>query len=95
VPTSSAEVALDEVPTMTRPTERLALRPEEAARALGVGRSFFFAEVLPELRTVRRGRVRLIPVRELEFWLERSAARLVERPAIGERVTAPPKHSHT
>jgi hypothetical protein len=62
---------------------RLALRPEEAARALGVGRSFFFAQVLPELRTVRRGRVRLVAVAELERWLERSAARLLDEPASG------------
>ena len=41
-----------------RPVPPLALRPEEAARALGVSRSFFFAEILPELRVVRRGRLR-------------------------------------
>ncbi len=64
-----------------RPVPRLALRPEEAARALGVSRSFFFAEILPELRVVRRGRVRLIQVVELERWLERSGARLLERAA--------------
>lgn len=57
---------------------RLALRPEEAARSLGVSRSFFFAEILPELRVVRRGRLRLVPVRSLEDWLERNAARTVE-----------------
>lgn len=55
---------------------RLALRPEEAAEAIGVSRSFFFADILPELRVVRRGRVRLIQVAELEQWLERNADRL-------------------
>ena len=58
-----------------RPVVRLALRPEEAAEALGVGRSFFYEQVLPEVRVVYRGRVRLVPVAELERWLDREAAR--------------------
>ncbi|MBA3364791.1 MAG: hypothetical protein H0U03_03260 [Actinobacteria bacterium] len=53
----------------------LALRPHAAARALGVSRSFFYAEILPELRVVRRGRLRLVPVTELEAWLQKNAAR--------------------
>jgi hypothetical protein len=57
---------------------RLALRPEQAAAALGVSRAFFFASILPELRVVRCGRVRLVPVRSLEEWLERRSARAVE-----------------
>ncbi len=57
---------------------RLALRPEQAADSIGVGRTFFFEQVLPELRVVRRGRLRLIPVTELDRWLERNAARVLE-----------------
>jgi excisionase family DNA binding protein len=57
------------------PPPRIALRPDEAAESLGVSRSFFYAEVMPELRQVRRGRVRLIPLRELDAWAERNAAR--------------------
>jgi len=53
----------------------LALRPDEAAAALSVSRSFFFAEILPELSVVRRGRLRLIPLRSLEDWIERNATR--------------------
>jgi hypothetical protein len=53
---------------------RIALRLEEAAEALGVSRSWFIAEILPELRIVRRGRVRLVPVNELERWVSRNAA---------------------
>ena len=53
----------------------LALRPEQAAQALGVSRSFFFAEILPELKVVRRGRLRLVPLRSLEEWIERNSAR--------------------
>ncbi len=56
----------------------LALRPEQAARALGVSRAFFFQSILPELRVVRCGRLRLVPVRSLEEWLDRRAARAFE-----------------
>ena len=58
-----------------RPVPRIALRPDEAADAIGVSRAFFYAEVLPELRCVYRGRVRLIPITELERWLEKEAIR--------------------
>jgi hypothetical protein len=34
--------------------------------------------VLPELRVIRIGRKRLIPIRELESWTERQAARAVD-----------------
>ncbi len=61
-----------------RHVPRLALRPEEAAASIGVSRSFFFAEVLPELRVVRLGRVRLIPVPELERWVDQHAGRVLE-----------------
>jgi excisionase family DNA binding protein len=47
---------------------------DEAAASIGVGRTFFYEQVLPELRVVRRGRKRLIPVKELERWLDRNAA---------------------
>jgi excisionase family DNA binding protein len=58
-----------------RPPLRLALSPDEAGAAIGVSRDYFDEHVLPELRVVRRGRRRLIPVRELERWLEASATR--------------------
>lgn len=54
--------------------ESLALSVEEAARELGVARSTFYVSVLPELRVVRIGRRVVVPRRELERWLERSAA---------------------
>ncbi len=53
---------------------RLAFSKEEAAGALGVSIDFFDQHVAPELRIVRRGRRRLIPVAELERWLDASAA---------------------
>jgi hypothetical protein len=61
-----------------RAVPALALRPDQAAQALGVSRSFFFSEILPELRVVRCGRLRIVPVRSLEDWLERNSARAME-----------------
>lgn len=60
-----------------RPVPRLSLTPDEAALALGVGRTFFYEQVLPEVRTVRRGRKALVPVSELNRWLERNASRIL------------------
>jgi excisionase family DNA binding protein len=52
----------------------------EAARALGVSINSFERHVQPELRIVRRGKLRLIPVRELERWLEENAEWTLGRP---------------
>jgi excisionase family DNA binding protein len=65
---------MDSAPT-ERPSNRLALSKTEAAHALGVSVDFLEDHVLPELRVVRVGRRRLVPVAELERWLERHAAR--------------------
>jgi excisionase family DNA binding protein len=54
---------------------RLALSKIEAADALGVSVDFLEGHVMHELRIVRRGRRRLIPVGELERWLEENATR--------------------
>ena len=48
---------------------RLALTKAEAAEALGVSVDFFEDHIMCELRIVRRGRRRLIPVAELVRWL--------------------------
>lgn len=53
---------------------RLALSKQEAAAALGVSVDYFEHHIQPELHIVRRGRRRLIPIAELERWLERAAA---------------------
>jgi excisionase family DNA binding protein len=58
---------------------RLALTLDEAAAALGVSRDYFDERVRPELRVVRRGRRVLVPVAELERWLDKHATS-----AIGE-----------
>jgi len=74
---------------------RLALSKCEAADALGVSVDYLEEHVMHELRVVRRGRRRLIPVRELERWLEKNAHLVLEdsRPAWGRRVNAGSRRS--
>jgi hypothetical protein len=59
------------------PIPRIALTPAEAAAAIGVGPDFFDQNVAPELRMIRRGRKRLVPVAELERWTAESAERVL------------------
>jgi hypothetical protein len=64
---------------LTTSIPRIALTPAEAAAAIGVGPDFFDANVAPELRLIRRGRKRLVPVAELERWTAENATH-----ALGE-----------
>jgi hypothetical protein len=52
---------------------RLGLTVEEAAKAVGMSESSFKRHVQPELRVVRRGSLRIIPVPEIERWLDGNA----------------------
>jgi hypothetical protein len=52
---------------------RLALRREEAARALGVSDETFDRHVRPDLPVVRLGAVRVYPVRAIEALLSERA----------------------
>jgi excisionase family DNA binding protein len=52
---------------------RLGLTVAEAAQAVGMSESSFKRHVQPELRIVRRGSLRIIPLSEVEKWLERNA----------------------
>ena len=63
---------------MNRPLPRIAFRVSEAARVLGVSEDFFVEHVAPELRCVRRGRLKLYALHELERWLDASAARTLD-----------------
>ncbi|MHB1242474.1 MAG: hypothetical protein ACYC1P_03595 [Gaiellaceae bacterium] len=54
---------------------RLALTFAESAVMLGVSDEFFAQHVACELRFVRRGRKKLVALRELERWLTDSATR--------------------
>jgi len=60
---------------------RLALRVGEAAQALGVSADYFHARIAPELRIVRDGRTKLVPVAELTRWLDEHAAYAIGRAA--------------
>ena len=51
---------------------RIALRPKEAAHALGVSERTL-RQMLPELPIVRHGGVVLLPVGSLRAWLEKRA----------------------
>jgi hypothetical protein len=43
---------------------------------LGVSRDYFDEHILPDLRIIRRGRRILVPLTELERWLDQSATRV-------------------
>lgn len=76
---ASREVGAEQ-PAEARAGGRLAMTKADAADALGVSVDHLKRHVLPELRTVRSGRLRLIPVAELERWLDERAGR-----ALGDR----------
>jgi hypothetical protein len=64
---------------MNRPTanpQRLAYSKAEAAAALGVSIDFLEEHILSELCVIRKGRLVLVPVKELERWVDRSASTL-------------------
>lgn len=63
---------------MKRPVPRLALTREEAAQALGMGLTSFTTYVQPHVRIIRRGSLRLIPVAELERWLDANAEAVLD-----------------
>jgi excisionase family DNA binding protein len=51
------------------------LSKAEAAAALGVSVDFFENHVMHDLRIVRVGRRRLVPIKELVRWLDDNASR--------------------
>jgi hypothetical protein len=53
------------------------LTREEAAASLGMGLTSFKLHVQPHVRIIRRGKLRVIPVRELERWTEENAERVL------------------
>jgi hypothetical protein len=56
-----------------RNVPRVALSRQEAAASLGMSLDSFERHVQPELRLIRRGKLRLVPVAELERWAIDSA----------------------
>lgn len=61
------------------PIPRLALKREEAAESLGMSLRSFEEHVQPTLRLVRLGRMRLVPIAELERWLADNAETVLGR----------------
>jgi hypothetical protein len=61
----------------TRTVPRVALTRAEAAESLGMSLDSFERYVQPELRLVRRGRLRLVAVRELERWIDANSERVL------------------
>jgi hypothetical protein len=56
----------------------LAVQHKDAPAALGIGKTSFEKYVVPEVRCIRLGSMRVYPVTELERWLERHAERVLE-----------------
>jgi hypothetical protein len=63
---------------LTAPVPRLALSRAEAAAALGISLDSFERYVQPDLRVVRRGKLRIVHVEELERWLRDNGERVLE-----------------
>jgi hypothetical protein len=69
---------------------RYALKRDEAAASLGMSLDSFERHVQPHVRLVRRGKLRLVPVAELERWLGENAERaLPDRDGPGRSTTRP------
>ena len=61
--------------TKPRPVPRTALTRQEAAASLGVSFATFERYVQPDLRLTKVGKRKLVPLPELERWLESNAQR--------------------
>lgn len=58
---------------------RFALTREEAAQSIGMSVDSFERYVQPDLKLVRRGKIRLVPVTEIQRWLDENSERVFER----------------
>jgi hypothetical protein len=66
-------------PIVIAPVPRVTLRvPDEGAAALGVSVDFFDRHIRPELKLIRRGRLTLVLVTELERWSRENAGRVLD-----------------
>ncbi|MGI8921112.1 MAG: hypothetical protein ACR2HD_05500 [Solirubrobacteraceae bacterium] len=60
------------------PVPRVALTRVEAAAALAMSIDSFERHVQPDVRMIRRGKLRLVPVAELERWAIENAELVVD-----------------
>lgn len=65
-----------------QPVPRFTLTRKEAAASLGMSLNHFERHVQPELKVALSGQLVLIPVSELERWVQRHARLLVEVPPV-------------
>ena len=56
---------------------RIALKRTEAAESLGMSLDSFERYVQSDVRIIRRGSLRLVPVAELERWTQENADRIL------------------
>jgi excisionase family DNA binding protein len=75
-PPGSEPARAERARTRRLPPPRTALTINEACESLGVGWDLFHESIEPELRVVRIGRRKLIPVSELQAWLDRNAEKM-------------------
>jgi hypothetical protein len=68
----------DRLAPRVAPVPRVALTREEAAASLGIGLTTFKQRVQPHLRLVRIGTVVMVPLTELQRFLDNHAERLIE-----------------
>jgi hypothetical protein len=61
------------IPPLVGAVPRVALSREEAAASLGISIDSFERHVQPDVRLIRRGRLRLVPLCELERWAAEQA----------------------
>jgi len=71
----SPNIASPAVDVVVQNMPRVTLSREEAASALGMSLDSFERHVQPDLRIVRCGRLRLVPVAELDRWAREEAER--------------------
>lgn len=65
-----------------RNVPRLALTKAESAEALAMSTDSFERYVQDDVKLVRKGRLVLVDVRELERWLERNGAKTLDEDAF-------------
>jgi len=65
-------------PRSVQAVPRFTLTRKEAAAALGISLNHFERRVQPELKVVISGQLVLIPIAELERWVQRHAHHLVD-----------------
>lgn len=77
-PTSAPDSEAREIPDRIdsiAPVPRVTLTRAEAAASLGIGLDTFETHVQPNVRLIRLGALRLVPVSELQRWATENAER--------------------